>query len=277
MANSASRVRAWALASAKHWRANRERPAIVKYLAGGEPFSFGEGGGPGVLLLHGFTGSPYEVRSLGKMLYDNGFPSIGPVLPGHATTASDLTRTTAADYFEMAERSFAEACARFSRVYLAGLSLGGLLSLHLNTKYEVPGIVCLSTPVFLDPLVAGALPMLSRWIPEMHVPANFAAWQGNVVGYKTVPFNAAPAVLEVLATVKDELPKVHAPLLIVHSKGDPTAPIGNAEYIRDHVGSSDARIEVLEGYDHLITVGERLARFQDRIIGFLRRLESEQP
>jgi carboxylesterase len=210
------------------------------------------------------------------MLHDHGFASLGPVLPGHSTTAADLARTTAADYFEMAERSFAEASERFSRVYLAGLSLGGLLSLHLNTKHDVSGIICLSTPVFLDPLVAGALPMLSRWIPDMHVPANFAAWQGNVVGYKTVPFNAAPAVLAMLATVKNELHKVHAPLLIIHSKGDVTAPIGNAEYIRDHVGSSDARIEVLEGYDHLITVGERLLRFQDRIIGFLRRLESSQ-
>ena len=249
----------------------------MKYIAGGEPFAFGDGGGPGVLLLHGFTGSPFEVRNLGKMLCDHGFPSLGPVLPGHATSASDLARTTAADYFEMAERSFAEARERFTRVYLAGLSLGGLLSLHVNTKHDVSGIICLSTPVFLDPLVAGALPMLSRWMPDMHVPANFAAWQGNVVGYKTVPFNAAPAVLEVLATVKNELELVRAPLLIVHSKGDPTAPIANAEYIRDHVGSNDARIEVLEGYDHLITVGERLLRFQDRIIGFLRRLESARP
>ena len=246
----------------------------MKYLAGGEPFSFGDGGGPGVLLLHGFTGSPFEVRALGSMLNDNGFPSIGPVLPGHATSPGDLSRTTAADYFEMAERSFAEARERFSRVYLAGLSLGGLLSLHLNTKYDVSGIICLSTPVFLDPLVAGALPMLSRWMPDLHVPANFAVWQGNVVGYRTVPFNAAPAVLEVLATVKSELDRVHAPLLIIHSKGDPTAPIANAEYIRDHVGSKDSRIEVLDGYDHLITVGERLLRFQDHIIGFLRRLES---
>jgi len=246
----------------------------VSYLAGGEPFSFGEGGGPGVLLMHGFTGSPYEVRNLGEMLYENGFPSIGPVLPGHATIASDLARTTAADYFEMAEQSFDEARNRFSRVYLAGLSLGGLLSLHLNTKHAVSGIICLSTPVFLDPLVAGALPMLSRWMPDLHVPANFAAWQGNVVGYKTVPFNAAPAVLEVLETVKNELDQVRAPLLLIHSKGDPTAPIGNAEYIRDHVGSTDAHIEVLEGYDHLITVGERLLRFQDHIIGFLRRLEA---
>lgn len=245
----------------------------MKYLAGGEPFSFGDAGGPGVLLLHGFTGSPYEVRNLGKMLYENGFPSIGPVLPGHATTASDLARTTAADYFAMAEESFAEARNRFSRVYLAGLSLGGLLSLHLSTRHEVSGIVCLSTPVFLDPLVAGALPMLSQWMPDMHVPANFAAWQGNVVGYKTVPFNAAPAVLEVLQTVKNELEQVRAPLLIIHSKGDPTAPIGNAEFIRDHVSSTDSHIEVLEGSDHLITVGERLVRFQDHIIGFLRRLE----
>jgi len=224
--------------------------------------------------MHGFTGSPFEVRGLGELLHEHGFGVHGPVLPGHATTEADLVRITSADYFEMADTAYAEARRRFSRVYLAGLSLGGTLSLHLAAHNDVRGILCLSTPVFLDPFFAGMVPMLSRWMPDVRAPANFAAWQGNVVGYRTVPFNAAPAVLEVLETVKKELPKVRAPLFIIHSKGDPTAPSANAEFIRGNVGSTDARVDLIEGYDHLITVGPRLLRFQDRIIEFLRRLES---
>lgn len=245
----------------------------MTYLAGGEPFSFGPDGGPGALVLHGFTGSPFEVRALGELLHENGFGVIGPALPGHATHESDLAQIGAQDYIDGAERAFEEARRRFSRVYLLGLSLGGALSLYLSTRHTVSGVVCFSTPVFLDPFVAGAVPFLNRFVPTLRTPANFAAWQGNVVGYTTVPVNAAPPVLEVLAMAKDILPKVRAPLLIVQSKADPTSPARNAEYIRDTVGSADVRVVMLDGHDHLITVRPRLQRFAPAVLDFLKGLD----
>lgn len=249
----------------------------MKYLPGGEPFAFGPDGGPGVLLLHGFTGSPFEVRALGELLRDLGFGVIGPALAGHATVETDLSSVRADDYIEGAERAFEAARQRFSRVYALGLSLGGALSLYLSTRHPVAGIVCFSTPVFLDPLVAGAVPFLNRFMPTLRTPANFAAWQGNVVGYTTVPVNAAPPVLEVLATVKESLHHVRAPLLIVQSKGDPTSPAANAEYIRAAVSSADARVLMLDGHDHLITVPPRLARFAPAVLEFIMSLEANAP
>ncbi len=247
----------------------------MKYLAGGEPFSLGPDGGPGALLLHGFTGSPFEVRALGQLLHKNGFGVVAPALSGHATDESELAGVRAADYVECAERGYEEARRRFDRVYLLGLSLGGALSLYLSTRYEVPGIVCFSTPVFLDPLVAGAVPFLNRFAPGMRAPANFAAWQGNVVGYTTVPVHAAPPVLEVLAMVKEILPKVRAPLLIVQSRADPTSPAANAEFIRGAVSSADVRVLMLEGHNHLITVQPRLRRFASVVVDFLKGLDAK--
>ena len=246
----------------------------MTYIKGGEPFAHGEGGA-GVLAFHGFTGSPFEVRALGDLLREHGFGVLATPIAGHSTHVDDLAKTTADDYVREAERAFDEAAARFERVYVVGLSLGGTLALHLGANRPVAGIVTISAPLFLYPLVRATLPLIEQWLPQLHTPANFAAWQGNVVGYKTMPIGAAKILVEVLNRVRAELEQVRAPLLVIHTTRDLTVPVDSAREIFDRAASEDKALELIDAGSHLMTIEPNLSLIDAIIVDFLKRLETD--
>jgi carboxylesterase len=246
---------------------------LPKYIEGGEPFALGEGGA-GILAFHGFTGSPYEVRALGDLLHQSGFGVYGPPLAGHATDVAELEKTTAEDYLLAGERAFDEASKRYERVYVVGLSVGGTVGLHLAAHRRVAGIVTISAPVFLYPMMRATLPLIEQWLPGLRAPANFAAWQGNVVGYKSTTIGAVNVILELLARVRRELEEVCAPLLVVHSARDLTVPVDSAKEIYARSSSSDKRLELIDAGSHLMTIEPNLRLIDAMIVEFLKRLES---
>ncbi len=249
----------------------------MQYLEGGEPFTLGPSGGPGVLAMHGFTGSPFEVRAIAELLHENGFGIYAPALAGHATDVSHLETTTADDYFAAAEQAFDEASARFDRVYVLGLSMGGTLALHIAGRRPVAGLVTISTPVFLYPMVNASVPVIEQWMPGLRTPANFAAWQGNVVGYKSTSIAAVRVVVDVLDRVREQLADVAAPLLVLHSSRDYTVPVASAKTIHDTAASTHKRLEVIEAGSHLLTVEPNLSLIGATVVDFLRSLERQRP
>jgi len=228
-------------------------------------------GGAGILAFHGFTGSPFEVRALGELLHASGY---GTPLAGHATDVAELEKATADDYLLHAERAFDEACRLFERVYIVGLSVGGTLGLHLAASKPVAGLVTISAPVFLYPMMSATLPLIEQWLPGLRAPANFAAWQGNVVGYKSTTIGAVNVILDVLARVRKEIDLVKAPLLVMHSVRDLTVPVDSAREIYDRASSADKRLELIDAGSHLMTIKHNLQLIDAIIVDFLKRLES---
>lgn len=247
----------------------------MAYLEGGEPFTLDTGsGGAGVLALHGFTGSPFEVRALAELLHRNGFGVYAPALAGHATVVDDLEATSADDYLHAADRAYEEAAGRFARVYVVGLSMGGTLGLHLAGRKGVAGLVTISTPVFLYPMVNATVPIIEQWLPGLRAPANFAAWQGNVIGYKSTSIGAVRVVVDLLDRIRPELSRVSAPVLVVHSSRDFTVPVSSARTIHDNIASSVKRLELVDAGSHLMTVEPNLSLIAEPVVTFLKQLES---
>jgi alpha-beta hydrolase superfamily lysophospholipase len=105
------------------------------------PF-FLEGGPSGVLLLHGFTATPVEVKLMGQYLHERGYTVSGPLLPGHGTTIEAINVCSWRDWVDHAARAYAELTARCTRVFVGGESLGGLLTLYLGSAYpEIAGLI----------------------------------------------------------------------------------------------------------------------------------------
>ncbi len=243
------------------------------YMPGAEPFLL-EGGRAGVLLMHGFSGSCSEIRELGQDLHAAGFSVIAPALAGHGTSPDDLSRVTREDFFVTAEAAYREAAERFERVYVVGLSMGGTLGLHLAARHDVPALVTISTPVFMSRLVSLSVPLAMRWAPNRKVISNYAAWRGEVVGYTTTPLSSLGVLLEVLKTVRRELPRVSSPLFVIHSLGDQTVPMGNASFIAAHVASQVKLVRVYPGGRHLLTLAPHLRTISGDILEFLREREA---
>src|SRR4051812_43919958 len=130
-----------------------------------------EGNEVGCLLIHGFTGTPQNVRPLADYLARRGLAVAAPRMPGHGTTAADLDRTGPEDWLAAAEQALAELRSRCSTVFVAGISMGGTITLELARRHpDLPGIVVMAAPGLalggLEPLVRGPGPPVSGPAPR---------------------------------------------------------------------------------------------------------------
>jgi carboxylesterase len=229
------------------------------------------GGDTGILLLHGFSGSPFEVRELGARLHRRGYSVYAPELPGHAGDVRVLARVRRDDYLDAAEALFDLVQRRNERVYIVGFSMGGTLGLHVAQRREPAALVTINTPVFMPPHVhhGAAVSRVSKNIP---VPVNINALFGHV-GYPTVPASALATFLSVLERVRRGLHDVRCPLLVLHSARDITVPVANAAAIADAVSSPDRRTIILSQGQHLMTVGRWLDTIEPLMLEFLERMD----
>ena len=119
-------------------------------IQGAEPF-YCAGGETGVLLLHGLTGSPAEMRLLGESLAEAGFTVLAVRLPGHGTIPEDLERMTAGDWLSAAMDGYAVLAsdARVRRIAVVGHSMGALLALMLASLRDVSKVVSVAAPIVI--------------------------------------------------------------------------------------------------------------------------------
>ena len=201
------------------------------------PWRIGEGR-RGVLLLHGFAGTPPELRRLGEALARSGWRCHGPLLAGHGTTPEELDRTRWQDWARSAETALAELRTECDEVMVAGQSAGGSLALHLAAND--PGIrvvACLATPVWLAGWKPHALPVakhLIRWDrPEDDVDLYRLEGASELWSYDRRSLRSIHEFTRLLAAVRDELASVRAPVLLLHGERDRVIdPANSAEIER---------------------------------------------
>jgi carboxylesterase len=111
-------------------------------------------------------------------------------------------------------------------------------------------------------------------MPQRNVISNYAAWRGEVVGYRTTPLSSLSVFMKVLSEVRDELPQVGAPLLVIHSTGDQTVPATNAPYIMSRVSSVHKAVRVYPGGRHLLTLPPYLDTVKMDVVRFLHSCEA---
>ena len=121
-------------------------------IEGCEPLSVA--GGPiGVLVLHGFTGSPFSMRGIAEQMANAGFSVEMPLLPGHGTSLDDMIPTRFSDWLGAADAAYESLAARTEQVVVVGLSMGGTLTCALAERHgEIAGIA------LVNPLVEPASP-----------------------------------------------------------------------------------------------------------------------
>ena len=228
----------------------------LEILEGCEEFAFGEGP-VGALLVHGFTGSPQGLRALGEHLAASGIAVAGPRLPGHGTTWQDLATRSSDEWRETVETSFDHLRSNVDEIFLVGLSFGGALSLDLAARRadDIDGIVTLAGMVFSKDPRRHLAPVIKRITSSLPGVGNdIADPAGKEIAYKRIPTKAADQVLKYVKKAKDALPWVTAPILVMHGRNDHTVHPSNADYIYQHVGSTDKELLWLERSYHVVTL-----------------------
>jgi carboxylesterase len=187
------------------------------------------------LLLHGFTGSPYEVLPLAVALREVGWRCVGPVLPGHGTSPADLGRTTAAQIMEGARTALERVGAEDGRVAVAGLSMGGALALWLAGAFpdRVTAVVALAPALrFYPPGEVGirlsrlglgrVFPLIPKFVPG----GDCGDPEGRRLNpsYAAVPLGGLAGLGDVRDAAWEAVPHVRAPTLVIHGGDDRTVP-----------------------------------------------------
>jgi len=215
----------------------------------------------GCLVTHGFTGAPKEMRWMGEYLNHQGYNVCGMRLPGHATKPKDMIRSRLQDWLLCVEDGYNLLQACSEQVYLLGLSMGGALSLVSASRLPVRGVVAMSTPYRLLNFPMRQIARLITWL----IP--FVAKGGGEPGadwfdqeafrqHVSYPQNPSRSAIELdllLGMMRDSLPLVKAPVLLIHSRNDDYVFRGSMEHIHAALGSTDKHMLWVEGAGHVIT------------------------
>jgi len=243
-----------------------------------EPFTF-QGGEVGVLLLHGFTGSPQGLRLWGEALHRGGLTVHCPLLPGHGTHWRDLAVTSSSDWEEASLAGLALLTERCERVVVCALSFGGALALHLAARRpgEIRGVVAVNPWLYLNDRRLVLLPLLKHVLPTTPgIGSDIADSPLEELAYERVPLKALAAARALQAVVKAELGQVAQPLLLYVSRQDHVVPPGNATFIAERAGSTDVEVVWLERSFHVATLDCERDRIFDGSLAFVRRVTADQ-
>jgi carboxylesterase len=249
------------------------RKGGTRMLAGAEPYSHTGPAEVGVLLCHGFTGTPQSLRPWGEYLAEHGFTVRCPLLPGHGTSWPEMNRTTWADWYACVRTellSLREDCAS---VFVFGQSMGGALALRLAQEFgeQVAGLVLVNPSVMTLRWDAKLLPVLARVLPSVPGVANDIAKPGvTELAYTRTPVRAAASLAQLWRVVRSDLPKVTQPLLLLHSVVDHVVEPVNSRIVLDGVRSEVVTEVLLENSFHVATLDNDAPLIFQRSVEFVR-------
>lgn len=220
-----------------------------------EPF-FLPGGKIGCLLIHGFTGTPKEMRPLGDSLASSGYTVLAPRLFGHATNPADMRLARWQDWLASVEDGLNLLKGSTDKQFVMGLSMGGILALIAAARYPIAGVASFSAPINLPADPRTKLLPLVGWL-NFHAGKGTPDWHNLEwakvhIDYPYYPSRAVLELKKLMEVMKEELKNIEIPALIVQSKGDRSIPPESLEYICEKISSKDKTTLWLENSGHVV-------------------------
>jgi len=209
-----------------------------------KPFYFKGTNGKAVLLVHGWTSVPYEVRRLGQYLNENGYTACGPMLSGHGTVPKDLESVDWKDWLRDITLAYEDLKKTHSEVYVAGTSIGACLAVILaKNKPDVAGLVLMAMPYKIRfERIALALARFLNYFKKYNqkfYPPTFGSKTTitRLIAYQTYPIGSAIETFELVKVCRKELPKAVQPSFIIQSLSDHVVAKKSLEIIYGKIGS----------------------------------------
>jgi carboxylesterase len=218
------------------------------------------------LLLHGLGGGAYELQYLGEYLYQLGWTVQGILYPGHDRPASKMPVSTWPQWYDHVLTTYYLLAQQYADIVLVGLSTGCPLALHLASHHPVYKLVMLSPYLKLRSYWYYGLPLetylrtigyLIPDVPRLRLPIfdrnkHKIAWK--VAFYHSFNLAAVRSAMNLIELVKPKLCMIQSPTLIMQPCQDTVVAPSGAQYLYDHLGSSEKELLWLENSDHVITL-----------------------
>lgn len=260
-------------------RAMERIPALERtaggLLPGAEPFSLGPDGGTGVLLVHGFTSTPYDLRACGEYLADHGVASEGVLLAGHGTSPEDLVETRLADWLRTIRDGVDRLAGRCTHVFALGISLSGNLLLTVAPLTNFAGLILVGTPLrfrreWAYRAAYRSLRFLGReYQQKWYLEHLDAAIRERRPTYDRFPLRCAPDCLAAVRWSAANLPRIHCPVLILQSTTDHAVDERTVETFQRRLGTPDVTVRWFKNRYHVLLVDHGAEEVYETVRAFI--------
>lgn len=256
------------------------------------------GGADGVLLIHGLTGTPAEMRFVGKGLNRQGYSVLGMQLAGHCGSEDDLLATGWRDWYASVRDAADRLAAQVDRIYVGGLSMGAILALKLaaDRPQQVHGLALYGTTFAYDGWTIPAIAKLSFLLPlvtrlgigrkrkfmekppygikcervRQRIAGSMLNGDSAAAGLPGNPWPSLAEFYRLSARVRRQLDRVRAPCLVVHASNDDIASVRNARIVEQRVQSAVETMLLHDSY-HMVTVDQEHRQVVARSADFFAR------
>lgn len=237
---------------------------------GAQPFFF-EGNREGVLLVHGYTGAPGEMRLLGEYLNRFGFTVMGVLLPGHGTKPEDLNNKLFSDWFGEVEKGVTHLKSICEKVYVVGLSMGGLLTIKAAAELNIDKAVIISAPIYVQDKRQPFYPFLKHFIKYLpKAQKHYDVPDEYLAHYHVMPVKPIGEIFDFINKCqKGFIRKIRIPCLVMQSKKEHTVRPDSAQYIFDRLSSKRKKLIWYEKSGHILTLDKEHNDVFDKIRRFL--------
>lgn len=239
----------------------------------GRPFLLEGTNNKAVVLFHGLTATPVEVRRLGETLHAAGYTVDGPVLPGHGTNPTDLNRVRWQDWTHLAQTHFDQLNAHYEQVFVGGESTGALLALWLAANNQTVAATLAYAPALRLRLTSYQVGLLYLAAPFGYQSPkkgleNDSAWQG----YKVHTARGVAELVSLQRAVRGMLRKITQPLLLMQGSRDRTIHPQCSQQVKAGVASSQVEMVMLPQSGHCVLLENEYDQVVEKTLRFLERV-----
>lgn len=239
-----------------------------------KPFFF-KTGPRAVLLLHGFTGNSADVRMLGRFLEKKGYTSLAPHLEGHGVEPEKLVESGPEGWWREVEQAYQTLKDEgYSEIAVAGLSLGGVLSLKAGYTFPVKGVVTMCSPMIMkstDLLFEGVIEYARNY--KKLEGKEYNVIEKEIEDLREHGMASLSDLRDLVQEVRDHADHVYAPAFVVQGSLDKVIDTDSANIIYDTVESFDKKIKWYEKSGHVITLDKEKEQLHEDVLEFLESLD----
>ncbi|TDW75753.1 alpha/beta hydrolase [Kribbella pratensis] len=229
----------------------------------------------GVLLSHGFTGSPKSMLPFAEHLATEGYGVAVPRLPGHGTSWQEMNKTGWPDWYAVLDNELERLRKEHDHVFLVGLSMGGCLVLRLAEQHgtDVSGLILINPSVRTDDKRLALLPVLSRLVPAFPGISNDIKKPDVDEGaYDRMPLRALRSLSQLWKLTRNDLAEVTQPVLLFRSTVDHVVEPSSGRTVLSSISSRDVTETLLENSYHVATLDNDAPRIFADSSAFIKRL-----
>lgn len=246
----------------------------------GRPYFWKESNETAVLLIHGYTGIPKEMNFLSQKIKEKTDYTIYiPRLPGHGTNSQDFRQSGARDWLRKTYDSYLDLKKEHKKIYVIGLSMGGLLALLTAARFEVEKLVTISAALDTRSSLVPFTPILRYFMPTIKQKGLEKKIENSKTKFEKIyhknyhmyHYTAQIAELvKIMNLTKKQLKEVFSPALIIGSTNDELVPITAARDIKNKINSKKKEIIIYNNSPHVVCNGPEKEPCSKKIIEFLK-------